>query len=105
MLLLIIFLLLDGLGSLVFALAIYTNRAFIMDLKPLQDRRLENLDSAILYFSRRILQVQKARDKASLLVMQTEAHIPEFHDYAQRLAIADNEIKVLKDVVNYLKLC
>lgn len=108
--LLIFFLIIDGLASLVAALIIYTNRVSMgNDLNALkatmEARRLENLDKAVVYFNSRILQLTKARDKASLLVMQTDVHIPEFHDYAQRLAIADAEIKLLRDVISYLKLC
>lgn len=103
--LLIIFLILDGLASLVVARAIYTNLNFAMDLRPLQERRLENLDKSIAYFGGRLLYFNKRKKSASNLLLELTPGSPQYYDAAMDLAVCDSAIKLLDDVISYLKLC
>lgn len=107
MALLIIFLILDGLASLVVAHAIYTNVVYTMalDLKPLQERRLDNLDKSITYFGGRLLYFQKRKKSASNLLLELTPGTVQYYDAAADLAVCDAAIKLLDDVISYLKLC
>lgn len=74
-----------------------------MDKSALMLRRLENLDAAILYFSKRISVFRRQRTK-----VVADASLPSgllSTDSVSEVILLDLEIRSLEDVVSYLKLC
>lgn len=69
-----------------------------MDLKSLSQRRLDNLDTAVGYFQKRLNKARKSRDKLGVTLPGLSSD-PVLYD------VLSAEIMVLDDVIQYLKLC
>lgn len=67
-------------------------------LDSLVKRRIENLDTSIDYFVSRLASLRRARVKRASEINSDEYQLTEVQGY-------DLEIKLLEDVVSYLKLC
>lgn len=67
------------------------------ELQSMKDRRLENLDSSIGYYGKRLLSYEKKLKKLRAS--------PSTPDNDRTIHILESLIELLKDVISYLKLC
>lgn len=76
-----------------------------MDLHSLQARRLSNLDASIAYFSKRVATYRKQREKFEAASKDLPDGSPESRVNLDSLLVLDGQIRILDDVISYLKLC